>query len=137
MVTEYDYPPNDVPAFCFWLMPDEDPLYEEWPNELRAWHRGRCAMCQVTDWYDNSLVLDHDHDTGKIRGYLCRGCNSSEGHGNDSPQMAAWRAGLTPAAVLGIDELYISPFTGRPVIRPPAADPDTMRRGAEAAGRIG
>lgn len=21
-----EYPPNDVPAFAFWLMPDEDPL---------------------------------------------------------------------------------------------------------------
>ena len=106
-----EYPPNDVPAFAFWLMPDEDPQYEDWPHStpLRAWQRGRCAMCQPTDWFDRDLVEDHDHDTGLIRGLLCRGCNTSEPH-NNSPAFVAWRAGFTPMVMLGIEEVYQSPF---------------------------
>ena len=108
-----EYPPNDVPAFAFWLMPDEDPQYEDWPHStpLRAWQRGRCAMCQPTDWFNRDLVEDHDHETGLIRGLLCRGCNSSEPH-NFSPAFVAWRAGFTPMVMLGIEEVYCSPVTG-------------------------
>lgn len=32
---------------------------------------GRCGICGAKKY----LVLDHDHKTGKARGYLCRGCN--------------------------------------------------------------
>lgn len=40
---------------------------------------GRCALC---DMYMSTLpdaCLDHDHDTGLIRGVLCRNCNGIEG----------------------------------------------------------
>jgi hypothetical protein len=128
------YPPSGVPAFVFWLMPDEDPQYEDWPLStlLRAWQRGRCAMCQVTDWFDNHLVMDHDHQTGKIRGLLCRGCNGSEAH-STTPAFKAWRDGLNPAAVLGIDELYHSSFTGQasPAVPTPISA-DMGRRIADA-----
>ena len=125
----YGDPPSDVPAFVFWPMPDEDPTYEDWPNSspLRAWQRGRCAMCQVSDWFDNALVMDHDHDTGKIRGLLCHGCNVSEPH-NFSPRFVAWRAGLTPAWALGIDEEYQYWSLGHKMIeeamRQPVSDAD-------------
>ncbi len=127
------YPPNDVPAVAFWLMPDEDPQYEDWPSStpLHAWQRGRCAMCQVGDWFDTRLVMDHDHDTGLIRGLLCRGCNGIEPH-NDQPAFELWRSGFNPATILGIAEVYISPFTGRPVLREPLADMATKRKIAEA-----
>ena len=124
--------PSDVPAFVFWLMPDEDPQFEAWPSStlLRAWQRVRCAMCQVEDWFDNALVMDHDHATGKIRGLLCRGCNASEPH-NDGPAFTAWRAGLTPAAALGVDDVYHSPVTGRARLRAAVSD-DTLDAIAEA-----
>ena len=123
-----DYLPNDVPAFAFWLMPDEDPAYEDWPSStpLRAWQRGRCAMCQVSDWFDSGLVMDHDHMTGLIRGLLCRGCNRSE-PSNVSPAFVAWRAGFNPAGVLGIVEEYDYLFPGQRVmeVAQRAAIPDT------------
>lgn len=37
---------------------------------------GKCALCQKT----KRLVVDHNHDTGAIRGLLCHGCNTGLGH---------------------------------------------------------
>lgn len=34
-----------------------------------------CSICGI----DSSLVLDHCHETGKIRGVLCRACNMALG----------------------------------------------------------
>lgn len=34
-----------------------------------------------------SLHLDHDHKTGKFRGWLCAGCNASLGHCKDDPEI--------------------------------------------------
>ena len=36
--------------------------------------QGRCCLCD--DVIDGDAVLDHDHDTGEIRGVLHRGCNA-------------------------------------------------------------
>lgn len=33
--------------------------------------RGKCELCEITD----GLVIDHDHETGIVRGVLCGGCN--------------------------------------------------------------
>lgn len=41
-------------------------------DKLQAKQAGRCAICNRIRF----LVLDHDHKTGKARGYLCRGCNT-------------------------------------------------------------
>lgn len=35
---------------------------------------GRCAICERIP--DETLCLDHDHDTGEVRGLLCRKCNA-------------------------------------------------------------
>lgn len=43
--------------------------------ELRALQHNACGICGT--WSD--LVVDHDHDSGLIRGLLCRGCNVREG----------------------------------------------------------
>lgn len=53
---------------------------------LDIWQAGRCAMCargrtpsiQAPRPETASLLRDHDHSTGLIRGLLCAGCNSSE-----------------------------------------------------------
>ncbi len=51
-------------------------------------------------------VLDHDHDTGFERGYICRRCNRMEPLAwHDEHELyqawSAWRAGCNPAALLG------------------------------------
>ena len=40
--------------------------------ELVAAHDGHCAIC---DRVPKRLVIDHDHDTGVVRGLLCDPCN--------------------------------------------------------------
>ena len=40
-----------------------------------------CPICERTrtPWHKNQVCLDHNHDTGEIRGYLCGDCNASIG----------------------------------------------------------
>lgn len=43
---------------------------------------GVCAICSKT--CTRQLALDHDHDTGKVRGLLCNSCNRGLGYFKDS-----------------------------------------------------
>lgn len=40
---------------------------------------GCCAICKMPVAYD-MMDTDHDHATGRVRGLLCRGCNSLVGY---------------------------------------------------------
>lgn len=42
---------------------------------------GLCPLCQNPLDFSakNGVCLDHAHDTGRVRGALCRSCNSMEG----------------------------------------------------------
>lgn len=41
----------------------------------------RCQVCSST----KKICVDHDHITGKIRGYLCHACNRALGCVKDNP----------------------------------------------------
>jgi len=45
-------------------------------TELLESQEGKCAVCGTRD---GRQVVDHDHDTGKVRGILCVRCNVSIG----------------------------------------------------------
>jgi len=46
-----------------------------------------CECCNVPAFVlDAPLVVDHDHETGKFRGWLCFNCNTSIGKLGDSVQ---------------------------------------------------
>tara|TARA_R110000868_G_scaffold95337_2_gene262331 strand:- start:1494 stop:1922 length:429 start_codon:yes stop_codon:yes gene_type:complete len=48
----------------------------------------KCPIClsdvKKHDGSNNTWCLDHNHDTGKARGWLCNKCNSALGFLNDS-----------------------------------------------------
>ena len=44
---------------------------------------GCCAICGLKP--DYRLCVDHRHDTGKVRGLLCRTCNKAIGQLGDTP----------------------------------------------------
>ena len=46
---------------------------------------GCCALCDTHQMdMDRKLVVDHDHDTGVVRGLLCNMCNSALGTFGDN-----------------------------------------------------
>lgn len=60
-----------------------------WDDFDRLWseHKGRCAICRtVLDPESRQTHVDHDHETGAVRGILCHGCNSGLGQFQDDPE---------------------------------------------------
>jgi hypothetical protein len=50
-------------------------------EKMFADQRGCCAVCGIKI-KDHTLDVDHNHNTGEIRGLLCRECNIALGHLN-------------------------------------------------------
>jgi hypothetical protein len=47
-----------------------------------------CGGCGTTDPGPRTFFdIDHDHDTGKVRGLLCRQCNLAVGYAQDDPPL--------------------------------------------------
>jgi hypothetical protein len=44
---------------------------------------GKCGICGTAFESANAGRVDHDHETGKVRGLLCIGCNIGLGHLGD------------------------------------------------------
>jgi hypothetical protein len=44
--------------------------------------QGKCAIC--SNYLTNKFTVDHNHQTGKVRGLLCYKCNTGIGHLQDS-----------------------------------------------------
>ncbi len=57
-------------------------------QELLAKQNGVCAICGGTQADPaRPLAVDHDHDTGRVRGLLCDPCNQGLGGLQDSPEL--------------------------------------------------
>jgi N12 class adenine-specific DNA methylase len=52
---------------------------------MRERQEGRCLICQKLS---DLLVVDHCHETGRVRGLLCRSCNLALGYLEDDPRRA-------------------------------------------------
>lgn len=50
---------------------------------------GQCAICFSSPQPPYRLVVDHDHATGKVRGLLCKQCNTVLGLCRDDPTVLA------------------------------------------------
>jgi hypothetical protein len=49
--------------------------WEEYTDKLRE-SKGLCASCGRSFKDGRDTCLDHNHETGKVRGIICRRCNS-------------------------------------------------------------
>lgn len=105
-------PPEDVSPAVARRLRD---MYESSPEaragaQLEQWQDDRCAICGVR----SDLVEDHDHQTGLVRGLLCRGCNIREGSWHWSSRTdtiyAKYRQ-RPPTAILGMTIRYWDPIT--------------------------
>lgn len=61
---------------------------------LYSKQNGRCAVCGIegkpfdsSNGKTNTLAVDHDHNTGKIRGLLCSSCNRGLGFMKEDPKI--------------------------------------------------
>jgi len=66
---------------------------EEYAKMLHD-QKGLCAICNQPETRSSRtvgevcrLALDHDHDTGMIRGLLCHSCNTGIGKFKESPEL--------------------------------------------------
>lgn len=57
-------------------------------HELFLLQLGRCWLCQRATGATKSLAVDHDHQTGEVRGRLCGPCNQFIGRLGDDPEAA-------------------------------------------------
>jgi hypothetical protein len=46
---------------------------------------GVCAICRTDEWGDLAPHVDHDHESGAVRGVLCQACNHGLGKFRDDP----------------------------------------------------
>ncbi len=54
-------------------------------QELKDSFTGQCFVCNVPEG-KTKLHMDHDHKTGKFRGWLCKSCNHALGILQDSSE---------------------------------------------------
>jgi hypothetical protein len=61
-------------------------------EKLFVAQNGLCSICQKPETFTQlgkvtNLSIDHCHQTGKVRGLLCRKCNFLIGQANDDPKI--------------------------------------------------
>lgn len=61
-------------------------------EQLNSNQGGKCAICRKAETSRNKrdgtvreLAVDHNHETGEVRGLLCRACNVSLGFLDEDP----------------------------------------------------
>jgi hypothetical protein len=74
---------------------------------MSDWQQERCAVCGG----QGAPVEDHDHGTGLVRGYLCRGCNVAEGMNRYAGRVWREYRERNPASICGVVERYWDPLT--------------------------
>lgn len=63
-------------------------LYGITEAEYQDMYQAQGGMCQIcTNEVEGRLHIDHNHDTGEVRGLLCGSCNRGIGLFSDQPEL--------------------------------------------------
>jgi hypothetical protein len=60
---------------------------KEFLLDLYEKQQGKCKICGIKPQTTRGLHIDHCHSTGKVRGLLCHGCNTSIGAMKEDPEI--------------------------------------------------
>ena len=52
-------------------------------NKILIQQSGKCPICKTTFKERRDIHIDHSHNTGKVRGLLCKNCNHGLGNYRD------------------------------------------------------
>ncbi len=69
-------------------------------TELIYTQRNRCAICDKPA-EGKTLHIDHNHETGKVRGLLCHNCNVLLGHAKEDKNIL-----MSAIQYLNRDKMY-------------------------------
>lgn len=69
-----------------WLKKAYNLTIEQYDILLEA-QNGRCAICRSLPEKDRRLAVDHNHETGRVRGLLCSKCNRGLGLFQDDARL--------------------------------------------------
>lgn len=100
-----------IPACWSWATPTGPAPRDPDPDvaglaAIEEWQAGRCGICSS----ETSLVTDHDHATGLVRGLLCQRCNTAEAFRGVGPYRRYRER--PPAAILRVKARYWDPIAG-------------------------
>lgn len=70
---------NKSPKRKDWYLRNRFGITLEQYDEMFENQNGVCAICGEINIDGRRLAVDHNHETGKIRGLLCTGCNTRLG----------------------------------------------------------
>jgi len=80
-------------------------------NALLAGQNHKCAICgKDPDRETRRFCVDHDHQTGKVRGLLCNKCNVGLANFTDNPgtlRAAAHYLEMAALKAVGVDQATI------------------------------
>lgn len=84
-------------------------LTQEKYEELVALQDGRCAVCdRACARYGARLPIDHNHDTGRVRGLVCDNCNKALGLFNDDVGLLLAAASYLRAGGVIPEDRYVA-----------------------------
>ena len=80
------YPGRNYESWRRWFLRKQYGISPEQYEQMLADQGGKCATCRRED-PKKRLAVDHDHETGEVRGLLCGPCNRFLGWINENPEV--------------------------------------------------